>query len=255
LVRNELIRNELVHDKLDRHSLIRNYWVRWGMGCALALFMTVVTYVYFRISYTYQKRFRVVAHGKMYRSGCMTANGLAAAIKAHKIRTVINLMEEAPDPLLHPHFFAPASVKESEVVEKAGARYVTMVVKYLPPNQARLERPETIERYLEVLDNPDSYPVLVHCKAGLHRTGVLIAVYRMEYEGWTWQEALAEVKANGFGERASTSANEYIQQYVISYRPKLRPGRVVERLPAVTGDLVSRPRTAPPDTFAPLPKD
>lgn len=235
--------------------MIRNTWVRWGLGCALGLLITVLPYVYFRISYTYQKRFRVVTEGKMYRSGCMTGNGLAAAIKDYKIRTVLNLMEEAPDPLLKPHFFAPASVKESEVVEKAGARMVTLTVKYLPRNKARTERPETIERYLELLDNPDNYPILVHCKAGLHRTGVLIAVYRMEYEGWTRQQALAEVKANGFGELASTSANEYIQQYVLGYRPHLRPGRVVERLPAVKGDLVSRPRTAPPGAFAPLPKD
>lgn len=234
--------------------MIRNIWVRWGLGCALAVFMTIVPYVYYRISYTYQKRLRVVTEGKMYRSGCMTANGLEAAIKTHKIRTVINLMEEAPDPLLHPHFFAPASVKESTVVEGAGARYITMTVKYLPRNQARTERPETIERYLEILDNPDNYPVLVHCKAGLHRTGVLIALYRMEYEGWTRQQAFAEVKANGFGRRA-TADNEYIQQYVLSYRPHLRPGRVVERLPAIKGSVVSRPNTAPPGAFAPLPKD
>ncbi len=233
--------------------MIRNYWVRWALGTALGLFIVTATYVYYRITYTYQKRFRVVTEGKMYRSGCMTANGLEAAIKQHKIRTVINLMEEAPDPLLHPHYFAPASVNESAVVQKAGARYVKMTVKYLPRNKARTERPETIERYLEVLDNPDNYPVLVHCKAGLHRTGVLIAVYRMEYEGWTRQQALAEVKANGFGERASTSANEYIDQYVLKYRPHLRPGRVIERLP-VRADLTSRPHSAP-EAFAPLPKD
>lgn len=230
--------------------MIRNIWVRWALGMALAVFITAVPFLYYRMSYTYQRRLRVVTPGKMYRSGCMTAAGLAAAIKAHGIRTVINLMEEAPDPVLHPSYFAPASVKESELVAKAGARYLPMTVKYLPRNQARRARPDTIERYLEILDDPASYPVLIHCKAGLHRTGVLVALYRMEYEGWTKQEALEELRANGFGEFASTSANEYVQQYVLSYQPHQRPGRVVERLPATPGNLVSRP-----GAYAPLPKD
>ena len=34
------------------------------------------------------------------------------------------------------------------------------------------------------MDDPDSYPVLIHCNAGLNRTGVMVAVYRMEYQGW-----------------------------------------------------------------------
>ena len=224
--------------------------MRWALGIALALFITVVPFVYYRISYTYQKRLRVVTADKLYRSGCMTAAGLEEAIKKHRIRTVINLMEEAPDPELKPHFFAPASIKESKLVADLGARYVPMTVTYLPRNKARTERPDTIERYLEILDNPLAYPVLVHCKAGLHRTGVLVALYRMEYEGWSKEDALQELRDNGFGHFASTSANEYVDQYVLRYQPHLRPGRTVERLPATKGNLVSRP-----GAFAPLPKD
>ena len=231
--------------------MIRNTWVRWALGIALGLFITVAPFLYFRISYTYQKRLRVVTEGKFYRSGCMTAAGLEATIKTYGIRTVINLMEEAPDPILNPHYFAPASVSESELVAKCGARFVNLTVQYLPRNKLRTQRPETIERYLEILDDPNSYPVLIHCKAGLHRTGVLVALYRMEYEGWTKDEALDEVKANGFGEFAGTSANEYISQYILKYRPHQRPNSIVECLPAaVHGQPVNRP-----GAFAPLPKD
>lgn len=236
-------------------ALIRNIWVRWALGTALALFVTVVPYVYFRMAYEYQKRLRVVTPGKLYRSGCMTASGLEDAIKKFGIRTVINLMEEAPDPVLHAHYFAPAAVKESQLVARCGARYVTLTVEYLPRNRARRERPATIERYLEILDDPASYPVLVHCKAGLHRTGVLVGVYRMEYEGWTKQEALREVRNNGFGEFAATSANEYIQQYILSYQPHRRSGGVVGSPPPVRGQLTSHPAPIDPAAFAPLPKE
>jgi len=235
--------------------LIRNTWVRWTLGILMALFITVVPFIYYRISYTYQKRLRVVTPGRFYRSGCMTAVGLQTTIKSLGIRTVINLMEESPDPILHPHYFARASVKESDVVTGTGARYVAMTVEYLPRNRAQFEKPETIDRYLAILDDPKSYPVLIHCKAGLHRTGVLVALYRMEYEGWTKERALAELRANGFGEFASSSANEYIQQYLLGYQP--RSNRVVEQLPmpVTPGRFVSRPGTLLPGGYAPLPKE
>ena len=81
---------------------------------------------------------------------------------------------------------------------------------------------------LAVFDDPASYPVLIHCKAGLHRTGCMAAVYRMEYQGWTPRQAVAEMRANGFAATDCTSANDYIYQYVTSYRPG-------QRLSAVRG--------------------
>ncbi len=68
------------------------------------------------------------------------------------------------------------------------------------------------------MDDEASYPVLIHCRAGLHRTGVLSAVYRMEYQGWSPLEAFEELRAHGFGTFACTAANEYVRQYVLTYR-------------------------------------
>ena len=49
-----------------------------------------------------------------------------------------------------------------------------------------------IDRHRCVLEADDAYPLLIHCKAGLHRTGVLAAVYRMERQGWTPLQAYTE---------------------------------------------------------------
>ena len=227
----------------------------WALGIALAAGIVGLPYVYYRATYTYQKRFRVVTPDKLYRSGCMTAWGLEEAIKKHRIRTVINLMEEAPDPSLAAHFFSKRTIPESELCQKLGVRYYSMLVEYLPLNESLRKRPATIERYLEILDDPSSYPVLVHCKAGLHRTGVLVGVYRMEYEDWTTAQALAEIKKNGFGEFASTSSNEYIRQYILDYRPHQRRGLTGERQSRAPGNLMSRPGGSVPSGFAPMPKD
>lgn len=42
-------------------------------------------------------------------------------------------------------------------------------------------------------------PVLVHCQQGADRTGVVIAAYRVVVQGWTKDEAIAELKKGGYG--------------------------------------------------------
>ena len=177
-------------------------------------------YLYYRYSYTFAKRLRPVDEVKgVYRSGCMTADGLAHAITTLKIRTVFNLMEEYPDPILSTGYFDTTDVREAEVCERLGARMISLTVDTLAPIRARNnERPAAIAAFLDLMDRPETYPVLIHCKAGLHRTGVLVAVYRMEYNGWPRQDAMGELKANGFGDFAANASNDYIEQYILTYQ-------------------------------------
>jgi protein tyrosine/serine phosphatase len=197
-------------------------WTRWTLGLLLAAFVVGVPAFYHRWDYNYAKRLRVVTPGRVYRSGQLTADGFADAVTRNRIRTVINLQDEYPDPDVHRTFFSRDTVKESELCRRLGVRYVHLPPDLIARRRVPAERPAAIDRFLAVLDDPDAYPVLIHCKAGLHRTGVMVAVYRMEYEGYSPQEAVREVKANGFGRAACTSANDYIMQYILTYRPGLR---------------------------------
>ena len=176
-------------------------------------------YLYYRYSYTFAKRLRPVDEVKgVYRSGCLTADGLAHAITTLKIRTVFNLMEEYPDPILSTGYFDTTDVREAEVCEKLGARMISLTVDTLAPIRARKEKPAAIAAFLDLMDRPETYPVLIHCKAGLHRTGVMVAVYRMEYNDWPRQDAMGELKANGFGDFAANASNDYIEQYILTYQ-------------------------------------
>jgi hypothetical protein len=76
-------------------------------------------------------------------------------------------------------------IKESALCRQLGVRYVHVAPDLLPRRVVPDSRPRAIDRLLAVLDDPTVYPVLIHCRAGLHRTGVMTAVYRMEYEGWS----------------------------------------------------------------------
>ena len=44
---------------------------------------------------------------------------------------------------------------------------------------------EEIAAFLNIVNDPASQPVYVHCVGGRHRTGVMTAVYRMTHDGIT----------------------------------------------------------------------
>ena len=197
-------------------------YLRWSLGLLVAAFVTAVPVLCFRWTYTHEKRLRQVTPGKFYRSGEMTAPGFRQAIADLGLRTIINLQDEYPDPELPEGYFSGGTIQESELCRQMGVRYI-----YIPPDLVArrltpIMRPVAIDRFLKVLDDPANYPVPIHCRAGLHRTGVMTAVYRMEYCGWTARQAIDEMKENGFADWPCTAANDYLTQYILTYRRGVR---------------------------------
>lgn len=199
--------------------MFRGWW-RWVLGGVLVAGMVAGPYVHYRSSLAHGKRLREVTPGRFYRCGQLTQEGFAAAIERYGIRTIVNLQNEDPDPQLPRDWFGGPKVPESEFCAKLGVRYVFLHPDLLPRCRLPAERPQVIGNWLAVLDDPTAYPVLVHCKAGLHRTGLLTAVYRVEYEGWSHAAAVQELKANGFGDAACSSANDYVLEYLLMYQKR-----------------------------------
>jgi len=197
-------------------------WLR-GIFCLLfGGLITAAPYLYYRYTYTHGKRLRVVDEGLFYRSGCMTAPGFREAITRYGIRMVLNVNDEEPDTHLAEGYFSKDSIRESELCKQMNVKYVFLCLDLIDKRKAGTVRPNAIEKFLALMDNPENYPVLIHCRAGLHRTGCLVALYRMEYDHWSMEQALGELKAHGFGEYASTKFNDYIAQYVVNYQPRIR---------------------------------
>jgi hypothetical protein len=195
---------------------------KWLFGLSIAFLVLVVPVVHYRWVYTHSKRLREVTPGVFYRSGAMTTDGFAEAVARYHIRTIVNLQDEYADPDISTGYFTAQTVKESSLCCSLGVRYVFIPPDLVERRKLSAHRPAAIDCFLNLLDDPATYPVLIHCRAGLHRTGIMTAIYRMEYQGWSRERAIAEMKDNGFGEWPCTSANDYIVQYLLTYRPGLR---------------------------------
>jgi tyrosine-protein phosphatase SIW14 len=58
---------------------------------------------------------------------------------------------------------------------------------------------EDVIRFLQIVTDSNSTPVFVHCQYGADRTGTMCAIYRIAVQGWSKDEAIAEMTGGGFG--------------------------------------------------------
>ena len=71
-------------------------------------------------------------------------------------------------------------------------------LEHMPFSDSRSFSEELFERFLRIVEDEKNRPVLVHCEQGFHRTGVLVAAYRIAHCGWPFEKALREMQAGGF---------------------------------------------------------
>jgi protein tyrosine phosphatase (PTP) superfamily phosphohydrolase (DUF442 family) len=199
--------------------------LRWLLGLVVAAAVVAVPAVHYRAGYVHARRLRVVADGKLYRCGQLPVAGFREAFDRFGIRTVVNIREEDRDPLLAPDWLAhdlgrKGTTTEAELCRACGVNYVQIDGGVLECPEGG--RPAAVDAFLRVCDDPANFPILLHCKAGRDRTGLLTAVWRMEYEGRTKAQAVNELRANGFVTYNATADNAYLDKLVHRYRPGVR---------------------------------
>jgi len=164
--------------------------------------------VFYYVKTLYPRRFEEVVPGRLYRGGQPTPAQLERIAREKGLKTLVNLRHE--DRWLND----PKCIFEREFAEKHGLKFVGIALT-LPPSD------EQVRQALDILDDEENWPVLVHCSAGIERSGMIVAIYRIERQGWTSPRALDEMLSKGVPRTTERSGDpvKYVA-YLRAYEPR-----------------------------------
>ena len=131
----------------------------------------------------------------LYRGGQPGKGGLQQ-LRQLGVKAIINLRDDDER--------ARAEAAEAQAL---GLRYFNIPF-------ASFDRPgdKDVDAVLKLIDSLDNQPVFVHCKRGSDRTGTIIAIYRIEHDGWNSEKAKEEANRYGLG-FWEVKMKDYIHDY------------------------------------------
>jgi protein tyrosine phosphatase (PTP) superfamily phosphohydrolase (DUF442 family) len=131
-------------------------------GCLLGIGLALL---YETVNILIGSNFHIVTKGSIFRCAQLSGDSLERIVKAHGIRTVINLRgccEPLPWYLEQCRTLSRLNVSQEDLGCSAG----------------RLPSVYTVRELVRILDQTD-YPILVHCHRGIDRTGLVVAVAQL----------------------------------------------------------------------------
>jgi protein tyrosine/serine phosphatase len=193
--------------------------IRVFLGVLIAAILVGGPIAYSHYRQPYYRNLRVVKEDVLYRSAQLSLGGLRWAIHDHGIRTVITLRDS-----YSPHE-GPPDFAEEQFCRAQGINYYRIPPRSWSAEEGEVPAEEGVRKFLAIMDNARQHPVLIHCFAGIHRTGAFSAIYHMEYEHWTNQQAIADLRANGY----KNLEDEWnLLDFLEDYRPRWARPQVEE---------------------------
>jgi tyrosine-protein phosphatase SIW14 len=116
--------------------------------------------------------------GAQPRLGCPGHDGIAELAELG-IRTIIDLQTAGRD----------------ERQERLEAQGLGLAFYSIPLPGLGAPPAGSVARAEAIINDPSCWPVFVHCKHGQDRTGTIVAIYRIEHDGWPDYLAIAEMRA------------------------------------------------------------
>lgn len=158
------------------------------------------------VSYLYwvyvDDRFLTIVESNVFRTGEMEPRELLDFVDRNNIRTVI-AFRTAPDRVR----------AEQDTLTANGIRSIDIPSVSIPSD-------EVVNRFLKVMGDVSNYPILFHCEQGIGRSSLFEAIFRIEYLGWSNDEArkIALVRSvfGGF------DSDDLRGQYIMNYKPTRR---------------------------------
>ena len=145
-----------------------------------------------------------VTPGKLYRSGTLKPQHLEKVLDHFQIKTVVSLRTEGEN--AQGSWYAA----EREICRRKGVD-----LRELPIDEPPSE--EQVTQWLDLLAQEDRAPILVHCKHGSVRTGIMVAIYQMEYLRQDNEKTLSELPL--FGHDMSDPVRLPLREFLLNYIP------------------------------------
>lgn len=120
-----------------------------------------------------------VEPGRLYRSAQLDKAGLGAVIALYHLHSVLNLRGPNPNSAWY--------VDERAAARQAGVAHYDVAL-----SARRAPAPEQIARILDILRTAPK-PLLIHCRSGADRTGLVAALYRYAIEHQPAAQAAGEL--------------------------------------------------------------
>ena len=167
------------------------------------------------------RNFREVVPNQVYAGAFQYPLPLERIVEKYHIKTVLSLMPEG----------FRADSMERQVLEAKGVRFERIPIS---TSKSQGEISHTVEEFLsarmplveeaaEFLADPNNQPVFVHCQAGRHRTGAVVAVYRLQQCGWTEWAARKELKTWGGLDRHAWWPSLALHDFSAKHSPDTAP--------------------------------
>lgn len=190
-------------------------WISWAAAGGILVVVVGIPMAFASYRNAHIRNVRVVTPNVLYRSGQLSLPGLEQIIEDYGIRTVVSL-RDSDNPAL-----PPPDLEEEKWCVSKDIRHVRIAPRKWWPESTELPpaAEQGVNTFLKVMDSPKNHPVLVHCFAGTHRTGAMVAIYRMEYCKWSNSEALAELRGTGYKNLdRELDVLTYLENYVPRWR-------------------------------------
>src|SRR3972149_3207238 len=164
--------------------------------------------------------------GQVYRGGEPSENDLRLMSDVYDIKTIVSLDGNIGGNI-------------SSIVKKLGMEHIIIpiggiwsvpLINYLKNN------------IVSILSAKQ--PVYVHCRHGSDRTGMAVAIYRIQNDGWSAKDAINEAKKFGFGDKLNSNIEKLYTEAIIG------PNDISE---AIDADVVSgmRDQSGNPPAYSP----
>ena len=142
--------------------------------------------------------------GALYRDGLQSPCQFETALRKVKPKTVVSLVDqnEEVDPS-----------KQQFRIEKEVLADKNIRLERIPVKLGGWPTKADVEKFIQVAQDPNNHPVIVHCAQGVRRTGMMTAAYQMKVLGYDKERAKAEVLTFGHSERTVRDILRFIDGY------------------------------------------